>query len=168
MVADFQPGPTMDALPKVSTDTAPRRRGRPPKDPNAPPGVRKPRAARSLETQIGATLVMANLPVMAFASGDALDDAEIVALSKAIDAQCKQSPAFRRYVVGALEITSGGQLVGVVGIIGARRLARHGILLPAEADAMLGKMLGGVSAIPPPPPDVPPPDIMETADAGTD
>jgi hypothetical protein len=109
---------------------------------------------------------MFNLPVMAFASNDALDAAEIEALSKAIDAQCKQSPAFRKYVTMALEITSGGQLVGVLGIIGARRLSRHGILLPKEADAMLGTMLGSVPTVDAK--DAPSPDIMETGNMGTD
>jgi hypothetical protein len=109
---------------------------------------------------------MFNLPVMALASGDALDGPEIEALAKAIDAQCKQSPAFRKYVTLALEVTSGGQLVGVLGIIGARRLSRHGILLPKEADAMLGGMLGSVTTAEPPPPA--PDRMMETADMGTD
>ena len=151
---------------KITPDAPPKRRGRPPKDPNAPVTPRKPRASKSLETQIGATLVMFNLPVMAFASNDALDAAEIEALSKAIDAQCKQSPAFRKYVTMALEITSGGQLVGVLGIIGARRLSRHGILLPKEADAMLGTMLGSVPTVDAK--DAPFPDIMETGNMGTD
>lgn len=148
MVAEFSPGPTMDAI--GTPDSAPKRRGRPPKDPNAPVVTRRPRASKSLETQIGATLVMVNLPIMAFASGDALDGPEIEALSKAIDAQCKISPTFRKYVAAALEVTAGGQLVGVIGIITARRFARHGVLLPREADAMLGGMLGSTSHMAPP------------------
>lgn len=165
MVAEFTPGPTMDSI--GTPDSAPKRRGRPPKDPNAPAVTRRPRTSKSLETQIGATLVMVNLPIMAFASGDALDAAEIEALSKAIDAQCKTSPAFRKYVTAALEVTAGGQLVGVLGIIGARRMARHGVLLPKEADAMLGAMLGSTAQMTPT--NAPPEDgLSETANMGTD
>ena len=130
MAIEFKPGPTMETIPGGKDDTSPKRRGRPPKDPNAPKRTYTPRAGKSLETQLGASLVMANLPLLMLDPTDALDEAEIKALAKAIDAQCKTSPRFRKYVMAALEVTSGGQLVTTVGIIGLRRLARHGILIP--------------------------------------
>ncbi len=124
-------------------DSAPKRRGRPPRDPNAPPGTRKPRRSRSLEQSIGSLLVTVNLPLMLFAPGDALEAVEITALASAIDAQCQTSPRFRKYVQAAIDTTSGGGLIVVVGMIGARRLARHGILLPKAADAQIGAVLSG-------------------------
>ena len=67
----FQAVPIAE-LPEAKPDSAPKRRGRPPRDPSAPatPRGRKP---RSLEGQIGSALVMANLPLMMFATGDALE-----------------------------------------------------------------------------------------------
>ena len=140
----------MAALPD---ETAPKRRGRPPRDPNAPRETaprRGGRRARSLETQIGAALMTFNLPLWALPPlrGDALDDAEIQALAKAIDQQARVSPRFRKYLVAALEATSGGQLLSVVLVIGARRLARHNMILPPEADAALGSMLGMITNAP--------------------
>lgn len=142
----------------TAEETVPKRgRGRPPKiDPitgervNKPRGsgggstARKPSSSRSLETQIGALLTTVNVVVMMVPpiAPDALDVAEITALAKAMDAQCKQSPRFRKYVEGMLAAGSGGQLLGVVAIIAARRASRHG-LAPAEIDPMLGGMLAG-------------------------
>jgi hypothetical protein len=138
----------MAALPKEAlADTPPKRRGRPPRDPNAPRATRR---SKSLETQIGSALMTLNLAFWAVPPlrNDALDDAEIVALAKAIDQQARVSPRFRKYLTAALEATSGGQLMSVVVIIGARRLARHNIALPNEADAALGKMLANITSAP--------------------
>lgn len=82
-----------------------------------------------------------------------MDEAEIDALASALDAQAKGSPRFRAMLTNALAVSSGGQLLGVCAIIGARRAARHGII-PMEMDAQLGMMLGAVSTIPPQPPIV--------------
>jgi hypothetical protein len=71
---------------------------------------------------------------------DALDPNEIVFLARAIDAQCKSSPTFRKYVEVALSASSGGQLVMALGFIGARRMARHGVL-PEGFDKMLGTQI---------------------------
>ena len=136
------PIPPTEQVTDGKPDSAPKRRGRPPRDPNAPPRTYT-RKSRSLEPQIGAALVTANLPLMMFASGDALDAAEITALAAAIDAQCQVSPRFRKYVQAALDTTSSGGLIVVIGMIGARRLARHGILLPQAADAQIGAVLSG-------------------------
>lgn len=139
---------TMAPLP----ETAPKRgRGRPPKiDPitgervNQPRGRSSGRKPRSLENQIGALLMTVNVVVMMVPPlrNDALDTAEVTALAKAMDAQCQQSPRFRKYVEAMLAAGSGGQLLGVVAIIAARRAARHG-LAPSEIDPMLGAMLAG-------------------------
>lgn len=142
----------------TAEETVPKRgRGRPPKiDPITGERVNKPRGSgsntpsrrqsstRSLETQIGALLTTVNVVVMMVPplAPDALDVAEITALAKAMDAQCKQSPRFRKYVEGMLAAGSGGQLLGVVAIIAARRASRHG-MAPAEVDPMLGAMLAG-------------------------
>ena len=155
MVAMFQPGPPMEAIPGKLTDTLeqshddgdgipqPKRRGRPPKDPNAPVRPRQSRTANR-EKQVGGLLVMVNMPVMMFAPRDALDEKEIELLAKAIDAQAKQSRLFEKYLDAALAASSGGQLITVAAIIAGRRLSRHGILLPPEADNMLGNMIGSV------------------------
>lgn len=150
----FQAVPIAQLPPRaadVLADVAPkRRRGRPPRDPNAPIVRRPRRAAKSLETQIGSALMTFNLALWAVppTRNDALDDAEIKALAKAIDQQARVSPTFRKYLTTALEATSGGQLLSVVMVIGARRFARHEILLPKEADAMLGSMLENISNAP--------------------
>lgn len=141
-----------DISQEAKPDSAPKRRGRPPRDPNAPVQHRAGRKPRSLEASIGSALVMVNLPLMMFAQGDALDTAEIEALSKAIDAQCQTSPRFRKYVQTALDASSGGQLITVGGIIVARRLARHEILLPKAADDQLGRILGSVPTMTAPEP----------------
>lgn len=138
---------------KAEGDSAPKRRGRPPGSRNdATPGTKRPgRKPRSLEPRIGAALVMANLPLMMFASGDALDDGEIAALASALDAQAQNNPAFRKYLMMALDASSGGQLITVGGVIIARRMARHSFLLPKEADAQLGKLFNS-GAMPKPEP----------------
>lgn len=104
---------------------------------------RPPRApsTTSLRIRIGGMLVFVNVFVqMSPLKGDALDVVEIEALAKAIDEQCKQSPRFRKYVEAMLSAGSGGQLLGVCLIIGARRASRHGAL-PADVDMALGGML---------------------------
>lgn len=147
----FQAVPVTELPKEQVQDSAPKRpRGRPP---GSGTGVRKGRRPRSLETQLGAALVMANMPLMLFAADDMLDDAEITALAKAIDAQCQNSPRFRKYVQAALDASSGGQLITVTGIIVARRMARHEFLLPKAADAQLGSILGSVTMMPAPEPE---------------
>jgi hypothetical protein len=133
----FQAGPRAGQLPPTQEVPPSRGPGRPRKDGSAPR-----RSARSLETEIGSLLVITNLFVMSFPPTrmDALDMYEISALAKGIDQQCKQSPRFRRYVEGLLGMGSGGALLGVVLMIGARRASRHGFL-PPEVDAGLGSMI---------------------------
>lgn len=119
----------------------------------------KPRVSKkSLKVKIGAMLQLFNMTFFflpdAF-KGDALDAAEIEALSDALDKQAQKSD----FVYKTLDmVISGGdsaQLLWVVGIIAARRFARHG-LIPAEIDAasgflinmdptMLGEMASGFS-----------------------
>lgn len=153
---EFAPGPTMDQLPKPEaqqpTDTAPKRRGRPPGSKNSSTSTR---SRKSLKDEIGGTLVMFNLALMAIPAtrSDALDPKEVELLADAIDNQAKISPTFRKYLTVALSATSGGQLISVVAVIGARRLARHEILLPKEADNMLGNMIGAAKIVPAPEPD---------------
>lgn len=116
------------------------------------------RGPKSLAPEIGAFLALVNgivivsplgtRPVEAITDpaitpervGDELDAAEIGALASAIDAQCRRSPRFRKYVEGVLTAGSGGTLVTVLALIAARRAARHG-LIPAHIDAMGGMIL---------------------------
>lgn len=72
--------------------------------------------------------------------GDELDAAEITALAAGIDAQCRRSPRFRKYVEMVLGAGSGGTLMTVIALIAARRAARHG-MLPPDVDAMAGMIL---------------------------
>ena len=160
-----------------------------PRTPRKPTTPRKrtaarPRGPRSLQPEIAALLTMANAvivlsplgtrPVEAIADpsitpervGDELDAAEIAALAGAIDAQCRRSPRFRRYVESVLGVGSGGALVTVVAMIAARRAARHGIL-PPMIDPMLGMAMGSdglaaLAAMPAPPPSEPDPETGET------
>ncbi len=130
------------------------------------PKAAKPRTAqrtsRSLRPQIGAFLTMINSAVLMSPIGtrpmaasydasvapekigDELDAAEIDALAGAIDMQCQRSPRFRKYIERMLTAGSGGQLFTVVGIIAARRAARHGII-PQPLDFTLGMALAGSS-----------------------
>lgn len=160
----FKAVPIASLPPETVSDTAPKRRGRKPRDPNAPPAQRR---ARSMETQIGAALMTFNLPLWAFPQtrDDALDEAEITALAKALDAQAQSSPRFRKYLKAALDATSGGQLLTVLMVIGARRMARHNFILPPEADAGLGRMLGSVDQYVPsaPEPGDEPPNVADDA-----
>lgn len=116
------------------------------------------RTTRSLAPEIGAMLALVNgiviasplgtRPVQAITDpsvmperiGDELDAAEIAALSSAIDAQCRRSPRFRKVIEGMLGAASGGTLITVIGLIAARRAARHG-LAPKEVDVMAGLVL---------------------------
>ncbi len=134
----FQAGPKASELPPtqepIIQETAPKR------GPGRPPTTRGP-YKKSLETQIGSMLVMMNLFVMATPlRSDALDMYEVSALAKAIDQQCKTSPRFRKYVEGALGVGSGGALAGMILMIGARRVSRHG-MVPPEIDSLLGSMI---------------------------
>lgn len=74
--------------------------------------------------------------------GDELDEAEIVLLAQSIDAQAQRSPRFRKQVERILGVGASGTLITTVGIIAARRAARHGIL-PEMLDPMLGGIIAG-------------------------
>lgn len=122
------------------------------------PRKRTTRGPRSLAPEISAFLTLANgilivsplgtRPVEAITNptiepthlGDELDAVEIAALASAIDAEARRSPRFRRYVERVLGGASGGTLLTVLGLVGARRAARHGIL-PANVDLMAGVIL---------------------------
>lgn len=117
-------------------ETEPKKTGRPAGAKTSPQAPSR----RSLETQIGGTIFIANTFVTAIPAlrADALDAAEITALAKAIDLQCRTSPRFRKYVEAALSGGSGMGLLGVCVMIGARRAARHGIIEPGMDGAIGG------------------------------
>jgi hypothetical protein len=119
----------------------------PPKRTGRPSGSRTRADApskRNIEAQIGGMLMFANMIVMSIAPlrNDALDGAEIAALAKAIDAQAKASPRFRRYLDALLGAGAGAGLAGVVIMIATRRAARHG-MVTAELDPLLGSLIAG-------------------------
>lgn len=93
--------------------------------------------------------------------GDELDELEIMHLAKSLDAQCQRSPRFKRYVETFLGAAAGGGILAIVGIIAARRVARHGIIDPS-LDPKLGAILqGDIGALTS---FVPPQGIDETPD----
>lgn len=122
-----------------------RGRGRPPKDPSAPPKPRRAtRRTRSMETQIGGTLALINMAFLFVPEpwrNDALSDTEITALAKSLDAAASQNPRMKRYL-SAVMVEGGAMadLVIVVGIIAGSRLSRHGLIDPAF-DATLQSFL---------------------------
>jgi len=153
---DVKQGPPVTQLP--GAETPPRRgRGRPRGSRTRVDAPSRASASRaSLETRIGGMLLVCNSIVYLIpgAQKDALDPTEIAALAKAIDAEARQNARFRRYVEAALSAGSGGQLFGVLAIIGMRRASRHG-LLPVELDGTFGALLAqSVPASPPPPPAI--------------
>jgi hypothetical protein len=140
--------PLQEAAPK-------RRRGRPPRDPNAEPTPRRGRRPRiNLETRIGAFLTRTNIPFMIAATvfpqvihpEDPLTAPEIVALSKALTNQAAQHPTFRRYLEAAMGVSEGTDLVFVLGAIGVKRAANHGIV-PTEIGMLASAALSDPNAL---------------------
>lgn len=138
MAAPFKPGPIQEP---ITAEQAPKRKPGPAKGTPRPPRPASP-ARASLKTQIAGMLMTINLAfyVIPPLRVDVLDEVEIEALARALEEQAKQSPRFRKALETALAAGSGGTLVGVAAIIGARRAARHGIL-PADIDPQLGNLL---------------------------
>lgn len=162
MTDDFQAAPTdiptiPDGPPSVDWQTVAtdetnpaagrKRRGRPPRDPNAPPTTRKPRASsrgKSIKDQIVGTLFMFNLAFMFMPDpfrGDALDELEIEALADALDKTAQTNPTIHRALTTVM-VDGGaiGELAIVGALIAGRRLARHG-MIPGEMDERLGTFL---------------------------
>ncbi|MHB8674582.1 MAG: hypothetical protein ACYDAK_13020 [Candidatus Limnocylindrales bacterium] len=111
------------------------------------------------EDAVGGLLFLFNIPLgmMSITAADALEPDEITALAKGIVEQCRTSPAFKRYVQAALRVSGATGILVPLSLVLARRAARHGIL-PAEADAQMGAMIGVLAgttslaaAMPPPP-----------------
>ena len=155
MTVDWKEAPDFGEPPPETNDdgeAAPTRKPR--SDKGQPRGSRTEGAPRrrrgSLKDPIGGMLVMLNLPVQMLSPVDALDVAELDALATALDEQCKISPRFRRYVESMLGVASGGQLIAVAGMIGTRRLARHGFLGPIaeQVDTTLGNQLAAMTGEP--------------------
>lgn len=128
-MVEFKPGPV-----QMPTGETPPKRGpgRPAKVPSS----------RSLKVEISAMLMTINIVIMMIPPlrNDAMDMVEMEALADALDEQARKSVRFRKALEGALAAQSGGTLIGVLAIIGARRAARHG-MLPEDADQMLGNLL---------------------------
>lgn len=158
------PKAKQDAPPKGPTGTAAR------------PSTSSRAKVTSLEDDIGAALVLVNLPLLVM-PGLALDEAEIAALAISLNDQCRRSPRFKKYVEKALTITSGGQLATVGLMIGARRAVRFGALrvvmgpqsdfIAPVVDAGLGDQLRKMAKLPPEQPrnsPAPPEEQMSFAD----
>jgi hypothetical protein len=137
----------IDEIAPAPINEGKRGRGRPPRDPSAPRAPRRTaaRGRKSLETQIGATLALLNLGVMLMPApwnADALDETEIVALAKALDAAALQNPTMHKYLSAAM--VEGGAMAGLItvaAIIGGRRLARHGILDESFDERLAGMLV---------------------------
>lgn len=139
--------PLQEAAPK-------RRRGRPPRDPGAEPAA-KARARRSrinIETRIGAFIVRCNLPLHLAATvgfihaDDPLTAPETEALAKSLAAQAAIHPTFRKYLEVAMGVSEGTDLLFVVGAIGLRRAANHGVV-PEAVGTMASAALADPKAL---------------------
>jgi hypothetical protein len=98
----------------------------------------------ALKSGVAGLLVTVNLVAMMAPPlrADKLDEIELNALADALVEQARTSPRFRRALEAAVAASSGGALLGVLLIIGARRAARHGVLgLTSEVDDQLGTLL---------------------------
>jgi hypothetical protein len=131
--------------------SAPKRRGRPPKDPNAPPrppGRPRKSGKPSLENGIGSMLIMSNI-VFGFMpepwNGDAFTDDEIGLLAAALNAYAQDHAKVYKYLSS---VVGGGssstiQLMLAIGMVANRRLQNHGITI---ADLMgMGSQKASVS-----------------------
>lgn len=132
----FKPGPVQEAIEQQPIRGNARTRERAP---------RPASSSKSLKTEITGLLMTINLGLMLIPplSRDQMDMVEIEALADALDEQAKKSIKFRKALEAALAAGSGGTLIGVCAIMGARRAARHG-LLPGdgqEIDQQLGNLL---------------------------
>lgn len=136
MTVNFRPASDIPA------DRPPRR------GPGRPPGSGGRRtSSKSLRKQIDGLIVTLNTIIQQLRPADALDAVEIATLVKAIDEQAKTSPRFRRGLESILSVTGGAGLLPVIGIIAARRLARHHVL-PAPVDPLGSVVLQMMQAEP--------------------
>jgi hypothetical protein len=139
VAVEQEPAPIIGTGSGDESQPVKRRRGRPPGSGTGKRGPRK----RSLESEIGGYLSLLN---MAFAfmpeplQGDALDQAEIEALAKALNDYAQQNATVYKYLSSVL-VQGGalGNLVMVAILITGRRLARHGVI-PSEMDGRLAVM----------------------------
>jgi len=155
MVAELDFDVIPDAEPEQA---APRRRGRPPKDPNAPASTtpRKPRRPRgaSLEAATAASLFKLNLYFAVAckfipgldASKDPLDGLEITAVAGGLAEQAKANPRFAKMLEAFNGVAGSDNILLIVIIIAGRRAARHGIL-PAVIDPLGAAALGDESVL---------------------
>lgn len=132
---------TGEAKPKRSPGR-PRADGSPAQSRRSPTGQF---SRRDLKTEIAGALMAANIVVLMIppVSGDALDMTEVDALATAMAEEAKRNARFAKLVDAMLRATGSAGLFGVVGIIAARRMARHGAFgLTRDVDAQLGTLLG--------------------------
>lgn len=94
------------------------------------------------QTEIAPGMVIPFPEMRMISLGDELDEMEIMHLAKSLDAQCQRSPRFKKYVETFLGAAAGGGIVAIVGLIAARRAARHGLIDPS-LDPKLGAILQG-------------------------
>lgn len=129
-MVQFKSGPVQESIREE-----PPKRGR-------PTTIRGGASSKSLKQEISGLLMTINLAIMVIPPlrQDAMDMVEIEALADALDEQAKKSAKFRKALETALAGASGGTLLGVCAIIGARRAARHNVL-PPEVDQQLGNLL---------------------------
>lgn len=126
--------PPIAVTEETSSEPVKKRRGRPPRDPNAPKRTytRRKTGKQSLEDGIGGMLWMANLVFGVMPepwNGDAFTPEEIEALAKALNNYAQDHATAYRYL--SLLTAGGGsstiQLAIVIGQITLRRLDNHGV-----------------------------------------
>jgi hypothetical protein len=143
----------IDDLPPLQESMPKRRRGRPPRDPNAPKRAYRRRTA-PLETRIGGMLTRVNLIFQVAATiapgtihpDDPLAPSEISALAKALTVQAQKHATFRKYLEYVLATTDNADLIFVLSAIGVRRLANHGIV-PAPIGLLASATLDNPDAL---------------------
>lgn len=129
------------AQPRVAGKRLP---GRPRKAATARATRAPARARGSLTLELTGWLNMLNMAFMFMPdlAGDALDQAEIAALASGINDAATANPRVYKALDSVLHGGSSGllSLAMTVGLIGGRRLARHGII-PETMDTTLGAMI---------------------------
>ena len=107
----------------------------------------RPRSRVSLEAQLDAFVTLVNILVGSFRPGYELEPFEQSALVKSLDQQCQTSPKFRKYVEKFLVGGGGINLLGVVGLIAARRIARANLIPIPEGSPLDNEKIDNMAGL---------------------
>lgn len=81
------------------------------------------------------------LTMTPWTKGDQLDDVEILIVSTTAAASAETNLRLRKLLLTILENGGAASLMGLLALVVARRLARHGVLLPYEFDVACREFL---------------------------